>query len=338
MNETEIRSRLRKAMGEYDYVPRSSRELEAGLTRGAQSPHLGAMGTVAAILAILIVISLLYFRVQSTHPTIPAGSPSPTSSIPVSLLERMHIAAAGALISHPNLVGTVGDRTVTFVGAYADALNLSLIFRVSPASNTPLGFDIWWTGYGRDDPYSSPLIVGPDGYQYVSGSAHSLGGPTQLRVSLWDNWTSPGVYVASASRPPGWSFTYNLKVQAATLLPVQQGVIQVGSWKVTVLEFEMTPSTIYSHILIDGPPPPGNSAIPPSNDLIAIRSIAMLDEAGTAVSTGGCGSRWALSSSYPRVWELTCDWSRPAQATTYRLVITGGGGQYATSFAIPAPP
>jgi hypothetical protein len=65
-------------MGEYDYKPRSSRELEAGLVRGASSAHLGAMGIVAAILAILIVVSLVYVRVHSTHPTIPAESPSPS--------------------------------------------------------------------------------------------------------------------------------------------------------------------------------------------------------------------------------------------------------------------
>jgi hypothetical protein len=334
MNETEIRSRLRKAMGEYEYRPRSSKELEAGLVRGAPSPHLGTMGIVATILAILIVVSLVYVRVHSTHPTNPAEPP-----IPVSLLETMQIGAAGALISHPNLVGTVGDRTVTFAGAYADALKALLIFRVSPASDAPLGIDVWWTGYGRDRPYSFPIAVGPGGYQYWVGSAHSLGGPAQLRITLWDNWTYPGVYVASETRPPSLSFTYDLKVQAATALPVQQGVIPVGSWKVTVLEFEMSPTTIYSHILIDGPPPPsGPPGKSSSDNLIAIMSVAMLDQAGTAVSAGGCGSRWALSSSYPRIWELTCDWSRPTQATTYRLVITGGGGQYSTSFNIPAPP
>jgi len=325
MNETEIRSRLRKAMGEYDYKPRSSRELEAGLVRGAPSSHPGATGTLAVILAVLIVVSLVYVRVHSTHPTIPAESP-----IPASLLERMHIAAAGALVSKPNLVGTVGARTVTFVGAYADALNLSLIFRVSPASNNPLGFDVWWTGYGRDHPYSSPLIVGPDGYQYVSGSAHSLGGPTQLRVSLWDNWMYPGVYAASEGRSAAWSFTYDLKVRAATSLPVQRGVIPVGSWKVTVDKFEMTPSTIYIHTLIDGPPITAN--------LIAIKSIAMLDEAGREVSFGGGSGGWGMSRGYGRVWEVALWWPMPTQATTYRLVITGGGGQYSTSIDIPAPP
>jgi hypothetical protein len=324
MNETEIRFRLRKAMGEYDYKPRSSRELEAGLARSAPSPRLGAMGIAAAILALLIVVSLVYVRVHSTHPTTPAESP-----IPVSLLETMQIGAAGPLISHPNLVGTVGDRTVTFVGAYADALHATLIFQVSPASDTPLGIDVWWTGYGRDDPYSRPLTVGPDGYQYGGDSAHSPAGPAQLRVTLWDNWTYPGVYVASETRPPTWTFTYNLTVHAATPLPVQQGVIPVGSWKVTVLEFEMTPSTIYLHALIDGPPITVN--------LIAIKSVAMFDEAGAAVSTG-CSGGWGASLGYGRVWEVSCAWPRPTQATTYRLVITGGGGQYSTSFAIPEPP
>jgi hypothetical protein len=330
MNEVEIRSRLRKAMGEYDYKPRSSKDLEAGLVRGAPSPHLGAMSMVAAILAILIVVSLVYVRVHSTYPTIPAASPRPSSSIPVSLLETMHIAAAGGLVSQPNLVGNVGDRTVTLVGAYADALNLSLIFRVSPASTTPLAFDVWWTGYGRDVPYSSPLIVGPDGYQYVSGAAHSPAGPAQLRVSLWDNWTYPGFYVASEARPPAWSFTYNLEVHAGTSLPVQQGAIAVGSWKVTVLKFEMTPSTIYLHTLLDGPP----LAV----DSNPFKSIAMLDEAGREVSFGGGSAGWGMSAGYGRVWVVTLWWPMPTQANTYRLVITGGGGQYSTSFMIPAPP
>jgi hypothetical protein len=340
MNETEIRSRLRKAMGEYDYRPMSSNEIESRLARGAARPHLGAMGIVATILAILIVVSLVYIRFNSTRTTFPAASPTPSSSIPMSVLERMHIAAASALISEPNLVGTVGDRTVTFVGAYADARNISLIFRVSPASSTQLGIGVW-TEFGPVDP-SFPLTVGPDGYAWLqNGSvAHNAGEPAHLRVSLWDHWTFPGATAASDARPPAWSFTYNLKVQAATTsLLVQQGVIAVGSWKVTILTFEMTPSTIYLHTVIDGPPPPsGLPGRPSSDNLIAVTSVAMLDKAGTVVSTGGCSSEWALSSSYPRVWELTCEWSRPAQATTYRLVITGGGGQYSTSFNIPAPP
>src|SRR5438045_6122229 len=239
MNEREIRSRLHRAIGEYAYLPAAPTELESRLGRSAPRQSLGARSIVAAILAVLIVVSLVYVRVHSTRPTVPAESP-----IPVSLLDEMGIAAAGSLISHPNLVGTVGDRTVTFVGAYADALKAALIFRVSPVTNTPLAIDVWWKGYGRDDPYSTPIRLGPDGYQYWLGSAHNLGGPAQFRVTLWDSWTSPGVYVASETRPPTLTFTYDLKVHAATSLPVQQGVIQVGSWKVTVLQFVMTPSTI----------------------------------------------------------------------------------------------
>ena len=328
MNDTEIRSRLRKAMGDYDYKPRSSQEVEAGLVRAAPSSRLGPMGMVAAILAVLIVVSLVYVRVHSTHPTLPAAPPSPSSSIPASLLDQMNLGAAAALVTQPNLVGTIGDRTVTFVGAYADVLQAALIFRVSPASDTPLGIDVWWTGYGRDDPYSRALTVGPDGYQYGGDSAHSPAGTAQLRVTLWDNWTYPGVYAASETRPPTWTFTYNITVHAATPLPVQHGVIPVGSWKVTVLEFEMTPSSIYFHALIDGPPITSN----------VIKSVAMFDATGAAVSTG-CSGGWGASAGYGRVWEVGCGWTRPAHATTYRLVITGGGGgQYSTSFDIPAPP
>ena len=343
MNETEIRSRLRKAMGEYDYKPRSSGEIEASLVRGGPGSHLGAMGVVAAVLAILIVVSFVYVRLHSTHPTIPAESPSPSSSIPMSVLERAHIAAAGALVSHPNLEGTVGGRTVTLVGAYADAWNLTLIFRVSPASNTPLGISLW-TDSGLFMPPSYPLTVGPDGYQYFeSGGALAppAAGPAHLRASLWDHVVLLGDNVASGARlpDPAWSFTYSLEVHAATSVPGQQGVVAVGSWKVTILKFELTPSTIYLHTLIDGPPPPSQqSGRPAPDDLIAVRSVAMLDEAGMAVSYGGCSSRWALSSIYPRVYELICEWPRPAQATTYRLVITGGGGQYSTSVTIPEPP
>jgi hypothetical protein len=342
MNETEMRSRLRKAMGDYDYKPRSPKELAEGLVRGAPSPHLGAMGIVAAILALLIVVSLVYVRFNSTRPTFPAASPSPSSSIPMSVLERMNIAAAGALISQPNLVGTVGDRTVTLAGAYADAFNTTLIFRVSPASNTPLGID-GWTEFGPFAPYG-PLVVGPDGYQYIHDGgqpAHNPGEPARLRLTVWAPYIF--LHTASDARPPIWSFTYDLKVQAAaTSLRVQQGVIAVGSWRVTVLEFEMTPSTIYSHVLIDGLARPAIIASPSRDEqdreLAIIRSVAIFDQAGTAVRTGGCGGSWSESSHYPRVWELKCWWPRPAQATTYRMVITGGGGQYSTSFVIPAPP
>jgi len=344
MNETQIRTRLRKAMGEYDYTPMSSRDIQSRLAGGASSPRLGLMGMVAAILAILIVVSLVYVRMHSTPLTFPAASPSASSAIPVSVLEQTNLSAAAALVSHPNLIGTVGDRTVTLAGAYAETRRVTLIFRVSPASTTQLGIDLW-TEFGPLNP-SFPLTVGPDGYQWVHSGAppHNPGEPVHLRMTIWDPYIPP-TGTASDARLPIWSFTYNLKVQTATTaLPVQQGVIAVGSWKVTVLEFELSPSTIYSHVLIDGPARPGPTGPTVSNSraeqdrVIAIlKSVAMVDQAGKVLGTP-CGGSWSLSSHYPRVWELNCGWPRPAQATTYRLVITGGGGQYSTSFNIPAPP
>src|SRR5207237_8665827 len=120
---------------------------------------------IAAVLALLTVVSLVYVRFQSTRPTIPAATPGPSTRIPAPVLRAAQIQAASGLISEPNLAGTVGDRTVTLEGVYADELNMALIFRVSPATTTPLAIGLW-DECGPLVP-SAPMNVATDGYQYL---------------------------------------------------------------------------------------------------------------------------------------------------------------------------
>src|SRR5438874_5659992 len=137
MNENEIRTRLNDATGEADYPPALKRQIESRIAEPEVSGHTRLLSMIAAVLALLTVVSLVYVRFQSTRPTIPAATPGPSTRIPAPVLRAAQIEAASGLISEPNLAGTVGDRTVTLEGVYADELNMALIFRVSPATTTP---------------------------------------------------------------------------------------------------------------------------------------------------------------------------------------------------------
>jgi hypothetical protein len=93
MNETEIRERLRKAVGEAEYPPSLANRIQVRLTSPARiersrTPRMLAL--VAAVLTVLIVAALVYVGrsqnsrqvpgVGATPSASPAASPSPTPS------------------------------------------------------------------------------------------------------------------------------------------------------------------------------------------------------------------------------------------------------------------
>jgi hypothetical protein len=94
MNETEIRERLRKAIGEAEYPPSLANRIQVRLTSPARIERSRAprmLALVAAVLTVLIVAALVYVGrsqnsrqpvpgVGATPSASPAASPSPTPS------------------------------------------------------------------------------------------------------------------------------------------------------------------------------------------------------------------------------------------------------------------
>src|SRR5258706_11641476 len=147
MNETEIRTRLRMAVGEADYPPELGTRVAARLNQPPAPSHPRAIGFVAAMLAVLIVVSLVYIRVHSGPALGPAAGPSPTPVVvpgpnsvvrlPDADLAAAGLTAAGSVVTPLNLVVTAGGRTVTLVGGYADPMRIVLVFRTLPDAGAP---------------------------------------------------------------------------------------------------------------------------------------------------------------------------------------------------------
>jgi hypothetical protein len=330
MNEIEVRARLREAFGEATYPPSLKSAVEARLGRPAGPAHRHAMSILAAVLAVLIVASLVYVRLQSTHsprPAAPSPTATPQAQIPAWVFEDGELGAAKALISRPNVSTSDGHRTVTIVGAYADPWRTVLILRAVPATNDWLAPEI------SDD--LGPFNVGasidyrPDGWQVPAvwqGPHAGPDGVAHLRVTIQDAGPPPffGQGQASPARGPGvWDFSFDLKVQPAAPLSLQPALTSVGSWKFTVEAFELTPSVIYFQAVIRGA----------SSSDISSSTFTLADEAGSSIK-GGLRSSVPVDGS-ATVTRVNLYWTRPAYATTLRLRING---QYSAMISIPPPP
>jgi hypothetical protein len=119
-----------------------------------------------------------------------------------------------------------------------------------------------------------------------------------------------------------WSFALDLKVQPATPLRLNPPLTSVGSWAVNVEDFELTPSVIHLHVVVEA-------------DLSGVPQYQMLD----VFKLSG-----ASEMRYNRIGPVTAtgteyllEWARPGVATTLQLVVTGGGGTYSADVPIPAP-
>jgi photosystem II stability/assembly factor-like uncharacterized protein len=138
MNESAIRERLRKAVGETSYPPGLTSRVEARLTQPLQERRQSApftMALVAALLAVAIVATLV-FTARALHsskpPTVPGGTRAvptsqpgtgyvrPTFPIPVKMIDGNTGWATGALrttdggahwedVSPPSLPNSQGD-------------------------------------------------------------------------------------------------------------------------------------------------------------------------------------------------------------------------------------
>jgi len=311
-------------MGESEYPPALASHV---LTRLNQPPAPGypsLVAVIAGMLAALIVVSLVYVRVHTAHQARPAA---PAVQIPQSILDATHMTAAAALITSPNLSTTIRQEKISLVGAYADAQNTVLIFRVVPATNA-LGISLW-----DDTGFIAPaeaLRVWPDGYQsFEVWRAPDSGKRSVAHITVAiSNPFNPEILHASSIRPGygDWNFSFDLEVRPATTLPVQS-VISLGAERFTVEFFQLTPSVIYLRAVVEG-------ASITSHDWV--NWAVLTDPSGAIVSLfiAGAGG----GTTYRPLVTATWWWPRPDHATTLTLRITGqSSGTYTTTVSIPPP-
>jgi hypothetical protein len=332
MNETEIRTRLREAMGEAEYPPALTTRVAARVKQPPTSTHPGAIGFVAALLTVLIVASLVYVRVQSGRSPGPAVTPSPSASpaakgqapqftLPDADLAAAGLTAAKSAVTPVDEVVTAGGQTVRLVAGYADPTRIVLVFRTLPDVGAPQVQVSDDKGPIKATYFGARGVVGDQIVGLQHGPNVAAGSVAHLSVTV--TGFSQKVVSSGADRV-SWTFSATLPVQSASPLSLTPALTSLGTWKVNVEAFELTPSVVHFRALING------AAQSDIND-------------STAVLVGPEGSpvkpmTIETVDAGPNQTRLDETWIRPAQAAADQLRVSGGGGQYVANIAIPAPP
>ena len=323
MNETQIRERLRDAIGEASYPPSLTHATEARLKQPALEQRPRALGLVAALLALAVIAALMGPRLLGWHPTVPAGpraAPQNTAStdifgwIPPGDFDAAGLTTATALVTKFNLEATKGQGKITLIGAYADPARTVLLLRTTLDTRGPSG----------------PLSIQvSDDLGPIKASSSSIGG----------GLTGGSFYSLNAGPRPGRdglahltvtmrgmtpeTLSLSLKVQPSVAIPALPRQLDLGSWKVTIEAAEITPSVIHIMALIDGA---SVSDTGPS-------TLSLVDANGPARSVAYGAS---VTANYKST-RIDAHWLRPTSASTYQLRFTGGGGTQTVNFKVDAP-
>jgi hypothetical protein len=333
MNENEIRDRVREALGDATYPPALKARVEGRIREPRTSPYPRAMGYVAAILALLIVGTLIFVRQQTVSGPpliIPASSPgpvNPNAQLPDADLARANLAGTAADFVTPfNIASQSSGRTVTLIGAYADTARTVLFFRSMPAGGFASVQVADQQGLLNAGGGGGVGIVGDQVSEIEMGPHVGPDGLAHLTVSMFDiqNGPAPGGH-----QPGNWTFSLALKVQSSVPVSLTPALNSLGPWKVTVEAAEVTPTVIHFKVLLDGrKPSPDDGA-----------GLTLMDAAGKPLMASSGSTSLAapkqLGSSGATRFESV--WPRPAHAATYQLVMSVGGHEYRGSFAVPEP-
>jgi hypothetical protein len=341
MNDTEIRERLRAAVGEQSYPADLSARAETRLKQPPEvETHPRALGLVAALLAIAIVAALfgprlLAYRNTQPRPALPpasVASPTPVAGqVPDADLAVVGLTGQGDLVTPLQITKQFGNSHVTVIGAYADPARTVLFFRTPDA------------GY--------PMVSINDDYGFINASSSGTGGASGDYVFILDAGPRPGAdgtahlkvsvtgfmpAAGPASGPPiqaNWTFSLQLPLQQSILVAAVPQRFLLGAWTVTLEVADATPSVVRAQVLIDGVSP---------GDIGGAFPVTLVDAAGTpliqtAASAGVTVPKGQLDSSNYKRTRLYAAWKRPAAAGTYQLRFEGSGAVVKIPVNIPAP-
>lgn len=344
MNETEIRDRIRGALGDSRYPPQLTSRIGSHLGDPPRPEgHPLLLSGVALILAIAIIGTLVFARLESgSHRITPAASPhasstpaatqpaQASSALPQADLDRAQLTGAGDLVTPFNLTSTKGDRTVTLIGAYADSSRIVLFFRTLPTAGFPNVSVYDDTGFLNASSSAGPASFGDDFFVLDTGPHPGSDGTAHLTATI-DTFDSATPGSVQMERGP-WTFNFRLPLAGSTRLALNPALTSVGHWKFTVEAMELTPTQIHFQAVIDG------AAVEDvKND-----TVTLLDAAGGQVqpvtwSAATTVPKSQIGSVPPRSTRVNISWNRPPIASKYTLVIQGGGATYRGQLSVPAP-
>ena len=333
MNDTEIRERVREAVGEPGYPNDLPTRVEAQLKALRREPgHPRAMGLIAAILAIAVVAVLIAPRLL-THRTslpqpAPAASPAPQKSfLPAADLANAHLTAVASLVQPLHLQAQSGNQRIDLIGAYADAARTVLFFRVTPDSGLPLASIN--DAYGLLNASGSGSRGVPGDYVSIldAGPRPGIDGIARLKVSIIGvQPIGPGPSIQGH-----WTFSPDVYVRPSQPIGSYPIRFALGSWKVTLEVIELTPSVVHVQALIDGA----------TVGDVEQKFMTLLDSSGHEVQQiGGAASvtvpKQQLNSATYRSTRVNDQWERPAAAGKYRLRVEGNNAVHVVDLEIPA--
>jgi hypothetical protein len=341
MNDTEIRERLRAAVGEQSYPADLSARAEARLKQPPEvEQHPRALGLVAAILALAIIAALfgprlLAYRNTQPRPALPPSSvvsPSPAAAqVPEADLAVVGLSGQGDLVTALKITKQFGSSQVTVIGAYADPARTVLFFRDSGAGFPMVSIN---DDYGFINASSSGNGGAAGDYVFIldAGPRPGADGTAHLKVSVTGFQPTAGLGSGSFV-PAAWTFSFQLPLQASILVAAVPQRFLLGAWTVTLEVADATPSVVRAQVLIDGASP---------GDIGDAFPVTLVDAAGkpliqTAASAGVTVPKGQLDSTTYKRTRIYAAWRRPALAGTYQLRFEGSGAVVKIPVNIPAP-
>jgi len=334
MNDTEIRERVREAVGDAPYPPDLPSRVQAELRGPRPRPtHPRAIGLIAAILAIAVVAALFAPRLLTQRTVVPQPQPaaSPltqTSAVPAQDLLAAHLAAVASLVQPLHLQAQSGNQQIDLIAAYADAARTVLFFRMTPDAGLPIAsID---DAYGFLNASSSGSRGVPGDYVFVldAGPRPGIDGIAHLKVSI----TGAQPIGPGPSIQGHWTFAPDVHVQGSQPIGSYPLHFALGSWKVTLEVIELTPSVVHVQALIDGA----------TVGDVEQKFMTLLDSSGHEVRqiAGGASvtvPKQQLNSSTYKSTRVNDQWERPAAAGKYKLRVEGNNAVHVVDLEILAP-
>jgi hypothetical protein len=337
MNDTEIRERVREAVGEAPYPHDLPSRVQAELRVPRPQPtHPRAIGLIAAILAIAVVAALFAPRLL-THRTslpqpAPAASPaaSPatqTSSLPAPDIAAAHLTAVASLVQPLHLQAQSGSQRIDLIGAYADSARTALFFRMTPDAGLPMASIDDAYGFLNASSSGSRGIAGDYVFVLDAGPRPGIDGIAHIKVSI----TGLQPIGPGASIQGQWTFSPAVKVQPSQPIGSYPQNFALGSWKVTLEVIELTPSVVHVQALIDGA----------TVGDVEQKFMTLLDSSGYDVQqiVGGASvtvPKQQLNSTTYKSTRVNDQWERPA-AGKYKLRVEGNNASHVVDLEILAP-
>jgi len=336
MNDSEIRERLRAAVGEQSYPADLSARAESRLKQppAPGEPHPLALGLIAAILAIAIVAALFGPRLlalRSTGPAMPrssVASPAPLAAVlPDSDLAAAGLSGQGNLVMPLQITKQLGNNQVTVIGAYADPARTVLFFRAPNAGSPMVSIN---DDYGLINASSSGNVSATGDYVFIldAGPRPGADGVAHLKVTL----TGFMPRDAGPTVPAAWTFSFNVPLQQSILIATVPQRFLLGTWTVTLEVADATPSVVRAQVLIEGVS---------VGDIGANYPVTLLDAAGKSLVQTAAGAsvtvpKGQLNSSNYKQTRLYAAWRRPATEGIYQLRFEGSGAVVKIPVNIPA--